>query len=93
MFEYTIISVIVLFVVVVLNELYNPLFKNRILIAKAIIFAVVAQLIMDNLTTWRGFWVFDESQVLGLFVPFIPIENLFFGISLMLLSILFYEKL
>ncbi len=50
------------------------------------------QLIFDNIMTWAGLWEFDFSQTLGLSLPFIPLENLLFGLALALFIVASWEK-
>lgn len=52
---------------------------------------VFFQLIFDNIMTAVGLWVFDFSHTIGLAVPFIPVENLVFGLALMLATISSWE--
>ena len=51
---------------------------------------VVFQLVFDNYFTAKELWVFNPTEVIGIFLPFIPIENIFFGIVLLWLSIILY---
>ncbi|QQR92926.1 MAG: lycopene cyclase domain-containing protein [Candidatus Iainarchaeum archaeon] len=54
---------------------------------------VVFQLIFDNYFTAQGLWVFDRAQVIGIFLPVIPIENLLFGVELLWMALLLYAFL
>jgi lycopene cyclase domain-containing protein len=65
-------------------------FSNRPFWKTAAIFAAF-QLVFDNLCTFLGIWKFNSQHVLGIFVPFIPIENLIFGFELLSLSVILYE--
>lgn len=49
------------------------------------------QLVFDNVFTWQGIWVFNRVETIGLFVPFIPVENLLFGFELFSFTIILYE--
>jgi lycopene cyclase domain-containing protein len=63
---------------------------NTRLLKTSVIF-LLFQLLFDNYFTWKGLWVFDPHAVMGIFLPFIPIENLFFGLELLWMSMLLYQ--
>ena len=88
--EYTMISAVVLlaFLYYALAVVRIP--PKRLLIAVAI--SVFFQLIFDNFTTSLGLWHFDFSKTLGIAVPVIPLENLFFGAALAIATIASWEK-
>ncbi len=54
---------------------------------------VIFQLILDNYFTSQGLWVFNARETIGVFVPFIPIENLFFGMEMLWTTLILYSKL
>ncbi len=54
---------------------------------------VIFQLIFDNYFTLQGLWVFNQSETLEIFVPFIPIENLLFGVVLLWGTLILYTKM
>ncbi len=64
--------------------------RNHPFWAAAIAF-VAFQLVFDNFFTARGLWLFDPTSLLGIFLPFIPIENLLFGFCLFSCTIILYE--
>lgn len=49
------------------------------------------QLIFDNFFTAQGLWVFNASETVGIFLPFIPIENLFFGAEMLWFTLIVFE--
>ncbi len=51
---------------------------------------LIAQLVFDNLFTYFGIWEFNPQHVLGIFVPFIPLENLVFGQVLLWFTLVTY---
>ncbi len=51
---------------------------------------VIFQLVFDNYFTVKGLWVFNPNEVIGIFLPFIPIENLLFGIELLWVCLILY---
>ncbi len=93
MTEYTFAAVAMLLIGLGLNLRFNPVFRqNQKAVFLAVSVAAVAQLVFDNITAWRGFWHFNEAATLGIRIPFMPVENLFFGLSLFLFTILFWER-
>ncbi len=93
MMEYTIgvlVGLILLFVVDRALQTHVLRVRNHPFWFAAGIFAVF-QLLFDNLFTWQGIWIFNRAEVIGIFVPFIPIENLFFGFELFAFTIILYE--
>ena len=57
-------------------------FQNKAFWKTAGIFAVF-QFVFDNLFTAVGVWRFDAAQTLGVFIPFIPVENMVYGFVLL----------
>ena len=57
----------------------------------ASLLAVFFQLAFDNIMTAAGLWTFDFSYTLGIAVPAIPLENLLFGLALMLATVVSWE--
>lgn len=64
--------------------------NNHPLWGAAIVFALF-QFVLDNYFTSRGLWMFNSNQMVGVFIPFIPIENILYGFELLLLAIILYE--
>jgi lycopene cyclase domain-containing protein len=52
---------------------------------------ILFQLVFDNFFTGRGLWVFNSSETMGIFVPIIPVENLFFGLEMVWFTIILYS--
>ncbi|MBM3281918.1 MAG: lycopene cyclase domain-containing protein [Candidatus Diapherotrites archaeon] len=93
MMEYT-ISTIIGFVIV--------LFLDRILLRTKIIgfsprmvyttvVFIVFQLFFDNYFTQQGLWSFNSAETLGVLVPFVPIENIFFGIEMLWFALILFS--
>ncbi len=92
MMEYTAAAVAMFLAGLGLNLKFNPVFrKNQTAIMVATGIVVVAQLVFDNLTVATGFWHFNDAATLGIRIPFMPLENLFFGLALFLFTALFWE--
>ncbi|MEM4347993.1 MAG: lycopene cyclase domain-containing protein [Candidatus Anstonellaceae archaeon] len=85
---YTLLSLLWLGASVYLVVKARPNARKLAIAASVCIFF---QLIFDNLMTWAGLWIFDPGQVLGIWLPFIPIENLAFGLALMFATVAFWE--
>ncbi len=49
------------------------------------------QLVFDNYFTWKEIWVFNPNEIIGIYVPFIPIENLLFGIDMLWFCLITYS--
>lgn len=93
MTEYTLVSLGMLVLAAALNLKFNPEFKNARVVWAAVGVAVLAQLVFDNLTVAAGFWEFNDAATLGIRLPFMPLENLFFGAGLFLFTVLSWEML
>ncbi|MBI5226137.1 lycopene cyclase domain-containing protein [Candidatus Micrarchaeota archaeon] len=92
MMEYTVAAVMMFLVALGLNLKFNPVFQqNKKAVIVALAVAALAQLIFDNMTVWRGFWRFNDAATVGLRIPFMPVENLLFGLALMLFTVLAWE--
>ncbi|MCX8198123.1 MAG: lycopene cyclase domain-containing protein [Candidatus Micrarchaeota archaeon] len=87
--EYTIVSALVAFALIY-AALRQKIQLAPLLLASAI--SLSFQLVFDNLMTAAGLWSFSRSHTLGIFLPFIPLENLAFGLSLMLATIILWES-
>ena len=59
--------------------------------ALALGMALAFQLLFDNGMASIGFWQFNPAVTLGVFVPFIPLENLGFGAALFWTVCVLYE--
>ncbi len=91
MLEYTFFSALGLLIAFTLNYFYNPFFRNKKVFITALAFAGLVQLLADSIVVSRGFWIFNPVEMLGVFVPIIPLENLFFGFALFLFTIVVWE--
>lgn len=94
MMEYTAWSVLALFGVWLLDLVLNTrLIHPTPRFLKTSIVFLAFQLVFDNLFTWQGIWVFNPTEVIGIYLPFIPLENLFFGLALLWGTLILYTKL
>ncbi len=92
MTEYTLAAVAMVLVGLGLNFRFNPVFReNKKAVLLASFVAVAAQLVFDNLTVWRGFWHFNDVAMSGIRIPFMPVENLLFGLALFLFTVVMWE--
>ena len=91
MISYTVASLFMFSVALALNARFNPVFRSKRIVLATLAVAALAQLVADNLTVLRGFWHFNDAATLGIRIPFMPLENLFFGLALCLFTVLFFE--
>ena len=87
--EYTIISVIAMAVCLYYSLIVMKLHSKRLVLISGI--SIFFQLIFDNYMTSLGLWIFDFSKTLGITVPIIPLENLFFGLALTIATVVSWE--
>ncbi len=93
--EYTLAIIVAGFFIGILDAVLQThivLRPNQIFWKTAITF-LLFQLIFDNLFTYWGVWSFNSAETIGIFVPFIPIENLFFGLEMLCFTLIFYQKI
>lgn len=92
MMEYTAAAIVMFGLALGLNMKFNPVFQqNGKAVVAAVGIAASAQLVFDNLTVWRGFWHFNNAATLSVRIPWMPVENLLFGLALMLFTVLAWE--
>ncbi|QLJ52766.1 MAG: lycopene cyclase domain-containing protein [Candidatus Fermentimicrarchaeum limneticum] len=91
MIEYALRCIVVLAAVYLFDHLLKTRVGRRRTFLYALAMALLTQLVVDNLTAWRGFWNFNRDAVLGVRVPVIPLENLLFGIALFYSTIISWE--
>ncbi len=93
MFEYSLAALLMLAIIIVLDRflLKTKLlyWRNARLLKTSMVF-VVFQLALDNYFTSQGLWIFNPQSVIGIFLPFIPLENILFGTELLWLTIILY---
>jgi lycopene cyclase domain-containing protein len=89
--EYTILCILTLAAVFIADSVLKTRVARRKVFYYVLAFALLTQLIVDNLTTWAGFWNFNEQTMIGVRVPVIPFENLLFGVALFYSSIISWE--
>jgi lycopene cyclase domain-containing protein len=66
--------------------------RERKVFLCALALTLLTQLVVDNITAWRGFWSFNEKMIVGVRLPVIPFENLLFGISLFYATVISWER-
>lgn len=92
MMEYTLAVVLGFFIVLALDgvlrtHLIRP--TKRFLQTSLIVLGF--QVVFDNYFTRQGLWSFNPNEIIGLFVPTIPIENLVFGMEMLWFCLIVYE--
>jgi lycopene cyclase domain-containing protein len=90
--EYTGLVLIVAGTVAILDRILKT---NLLLRQQALIFLAIALLlilIFNSYLTWRPIVLYGEAYQLGLRIGTIPIEDFGYGLSLILLAAIFYEK-
>ncbi len=91
--EYTFEAVVMFVLAMAANLRWNPSVRqNPGAFLAALGLAALAQLIFDNATVRLGFWQFNEAAISGIRIPFMPVENLVFGLALFLFTALAWEK-
>ncbi|MEM3555143.1 MAG: lycopene cyclase domain-containing protein [Candidatus Micrarchaeia archaeon] len=90
--EYTILCIVSLVLVFLADSIMKTKVRERKFFLCALALALITQLVVDNITAWRGFWSFNEEMILGIHLPVIPFENLLFGISLFYATIISWER-
>jgi lycopene cyclase domain-containing protein len=85
------LCIIALIVVFLADSLLKTKVRGRKAFLCTLALAILTKLVVDNITTWRGFWSFNSDMTLGIRVPVIPFENLLFGISLFYSSVISWE--
>jgi len=91
MIEYTLLCIVALAAAYLFDHLLKTRVSSRRTFLYALALALLTQLVVDNLTAWRGFWNFNRDMMLGVRVPVIPLENLLFGIALFYSTIISWE--
>ena len=91
MIEYTLLCIVALAAAYFFDHLLETRVGRRRAFLYALAMALLTQLVVDNLTAWRGFWNFNRDMMLGMRVPVIPLENLLFGIALFYSTIISWE--
>lgn len=91
MVEYTIVVILVFLGVIVLDrQLKTNAIRLSPRLVKTTGVFLLFQLVFDNYFTSQGLWMFDVSKTLGIFIPFIPVENLVYGTALLWLTLVLY---
>ena len=93
MYEYTLATLGVMALLLALDKwllrTHIITLRNTRLWKTTAVFAIF-QLVLDNYLTAQGLWIFDPHRVMGIYLPFIPIENILFGVELLWMTLLFY---
>jgi len=94
MMQYTLAVFIGFFLVIGFDRILrtNVIRPSSQMIYTTIIF-LAFQLVFDNYFTIQGLWVFNPSETLGIFLPFIPVENLIFGVEMLWFTLIVYTYL
>jgi lycopene cyclase domain-containing protein len=79
---YTILSVFALLGVFLLDRKLGTRVYLKNGFHDALAAAIVFQLVFDNWAASLGFWEFNPSVGIGMYAPFIPMENLMFGAAM-----------
>lgn len=91
MMQYTLAVSVAFFLVIALDRaLRTRIIRPTPQMIYTTIIFLVFQLIFDNYFTAQGLWVFNASETLGIFLPFIPIENLLFGVEMLWFTLIVY---
>jgi len=91
MIEYTLLCIVALAAAYFFDHLLETRVGRRRAFLYALAMALLTQLVVDNLTAWRGFWNFNMYMTLGVGIPVIPLENLLFGTALFYASVISWE--
>lgn len=90
--EYTLLCIVSIVLVFLADSFLKTKVKERRAFLLALALALLTQLVVDNITAWRGFWSFNEEMIIGVRAPVIPFENLLFGISLFYATVILWER-
>lgn len=52
----------------------------------------VLTLIFDNYAIYKGIYSYDSKHILGILLPYAPLEDFLFGFSLITLNLILYER-
>lgn len=89
--EYTLLTIAALLVTGGLHAAFTP--KQRLgQLASSSLVVLAFQFVFDNFAVWRGFWVFNDAMASGIRAPFLPIENLGFGLALFWLVVFLFDR-
>jgi lycopene cyclase domain-containing protein len=91
--EYTGLTLIFLGAAAILDRLLqtNIFLRRRLLTDLASVLILI--LVFNSYLTWRPVVLYDEAYQLGMRIGTIPIEDFGYGISLILITTILYEKL
>ena len=92
MTEYTFAVVVGFLVVIALDRVLQTKiirFTPRLFYTTLVF--LVFQLMLDNYFTAQGLWAFNTNETLGIMIPFIPLENLFFGMEMLWFTLILFS--
>jgi lycopene cyclase domain-containing protein len=90
--EYTVASVVSVAVVVLLDRLAGTRLIQRPLFWVFLLVMFCFKLIVNGYLTWRPIVIYGAQHQLGLRIITIPIEDFLFGFSMILLTLVVWEK-
>lgn len=91
MMQYTLAVAIGFFLVMALDQaLRTHIIRPTPRMIHTTLTFLAFQLVFDNFFTAQGLWMFNARETMGIFVPFIPIENLFFGVEMLWFTLILY---
>ena len=94
MMQYTLAVSIGFFLVIALDRaLRTRIIRPTPRVMYTTLTFLVFQLIFDNFFTAQGLWIFNRAETAGIFLPFIPIENLLFGVEMLWFTLILYTHL
>ncbi len=82
MYEYTAAVCLALALVALADYRFGTRLYAKRGFAAWVLTCLGLQFVFDNWMAKIGFWHFNPSATLGVFVPYIPLENLLFGAAL-----------
>jgi lycopene cyclase domain-containing protein len=89
--EYTLVSIGSVFVAILLNQLLKTGLFKRIEYYIYLIFIMVGEMVVNGLITAKGIVKYNSDFYLGFKIGTIPLEDFFFGFSMVTATIMFWE--
>ncbi|MCF7871268.1 MAG: lycopene cyclase domain-containing protein [Candidatus Omnitrophica bacterium] len=89
--EYTLVSIGSVFITILLNKLLKTGLFKRIEYYIYLIFIMIGELVVNGLITAKGIVKYNSRFFIGLRIGSIPLEDFFFGFSMVTATIIFWE--
>lgn len=89
--DYTLLVIIGIMAVIILDNLLKTFVLRKKLFWIYWALVVLIMLIVNGYLTWRPIVIYNESAMLGFRIFTIPIEDFFFGFSLLGMNIIIWE--